>query len=182
MKKLIVIACVALGAGVAVSTAVAQDGGEGCFVSATYATAPGPVTSEDEIPAWMTTTSGRSASSGIMTTDVPHWPNITLYGNLPNAVRMTTLRGAWTRTGGNTSAFTQIGWALDANGDAVYVIRQSGRGTTTEGCNKLTIEATIEFFWPPSTFPDGAPIWTEWEDPMDAYRVAITPPVPPPVP
>lgn len=173
MRRLIVVACLTLGASaVATTTAVAE---ENCNIIGTYATAPGPFT-EEQTPAWMTTTSGQSSASGTMTTDVPHWPSITLYGAFPGAVRMTTLRGVWERTGGNTSAFTQVGWALDADGDAVYVVRQSGRGTLTDGCNKLTIEATIEFFFPGVDLP----VWIEWEPPMDAYRVTVSEPVPVP--
>lgn len=176
MRRLIVVACLALGASSIATNAVAQ---ENCSIIGTYATAPGPFT-EEETPAWMTTTSGQSSSSGTMTTDVPHWPSITLFGAFPNAVRMTTLRGVWKKTGGNTSVFTQIGWALDAQGDAVYVVRQSGRGTLTDGCNKLTIEATLEFFYPPMAYPDGDPVAVEYEDAMDAYRLGVSEPVPVP--
>ncbi len=174
MRTLIVVAFLALGASGLATNALAQ---ESCSIFATYATAPGPFT-EEETPAWITTIAGQSPSSGTMTTDVPHWPNITAYGNFPNAVRMTTLRGVWEKTGANTSAFTQIGWALDAMGDVVYSIRQSGRGTLTDGCNALTIEATIEFFV--HTPAGDILVGVEWEPPMTAYRVTVSDPVPAP--
>ncbi len=168
-------------ASVAVPSAAAQEGqgSMGCSNIGTWATAPGPVESELVNPAWMNTTTGQSSSSGTMVTDVPHWPNITLMplppqtGDpaFPNAVRMTPLRGVWERTGGNTFAFTQVGWALDAKGDAVYVVRNSGSGIVTEGCNTETIKSSLQFF-----LPDGTPIFSEVLADMVAHRVTLSPP------
>lgn len=169
-------------ASVAVPSVAAQEaqGSMGCSNIGTWATAPGPIESEFVNPAWMNTTTGQSSSSGTLVTDVPHWPNITFMPlppetgepAFPNAVRMTTLRGVWQRTGGNTFVFTQIGWALDAKGDAVYVVRNSGRGILTGDCNSETIKSSLEFF-----LPDGTPIFTEVIPDMVAHRVTLTPPI-----
>src|SRR5512144_2750922 len=130
MKKLIVVACLALGAGILVTVAQDAAAENGCSPIGTWATDPDVELDElnNEPPAWIGTITGPSSSSGTVVTDVPHWPNLTFIDPatgepaFPSAVRISALRGVWERTGGNTFAFTQIGWAVDAEGDSVYVV------------------------------------------------------------
>lgn len=192
MKKLIVVACLTLGAGILVAcelaangeqgivaTAVAQDAARGCSIIGTFATAPDTEFDEStETPPWITTATGLSAASGTIVTDVPHWPNLSFVNPatgepmFPNAVRMTELKGVWERTGGNTIAFTQIGWAVDADGDAVYVVRNSGRTTLTDGCNTEIVESTMEWLMP----GDEMAFFSAVIPDMVAHRITVRPP------
>ncbi len=167
-------------ASVTVASAFAQDEVHGgCSLVGTFATEPRTEVNEFAgTPPWISTSAG-TEGSGTIVTDVFHWPNITLIDPdtgapaFPSAVRISTMRGVWQRTGGNTLAFTQIGWVLDAKGDVVYVVRNSGRTTVTEKCNSEIVKSSLEFF-APKDFPDGGAFFTEQIDDMVAQRVTLS--------
>ncbi len=200
MKKLIVVACLVLGAGVlaacqlaandsgVVAAAVAQE--KGCSNLGTWMTAipatPFDETDPAQYPPWISTDFGMSASSGTIVTDVPRWPNITfnIPGTdvvlFPTAVRMTELKGVWQRTSGNTLAFTQIGWAVDKDGNPQYVVRNSGTTTFTDDCNTEIVESTVEWFCTPAmaetcAFPKGEALYAVRLPPMTGYRLMVQP-------
>lgn len=206
MKKLIVVACLVLGAGIlaacqlaandngVVATAVAQE--KGCSNIGTWVTAipaePFNEDDPDDYPPWISTDFGLSASSGTIVTDVPRWPNIkvvvpgTTTAVFPEAVRMTELKGVWERTGGHAIAFTQIGWAVDKDGNPQYVVRNSGTTTFTDDCNTENVKSTVEWFCTPST---ASLCGTVEQNPtlflfavelpvMTGYRLMVTPPPP----
>jgi hypothetical protein len=96
----------------------------------------------------MSTADGQSANFGTIKLELPAF-DMTLFGNFPTAKKKPlTLRGVWKRTGGNTFAYTLIGFAIDENGRTVWIGKNSGYDTLTEHCNKLTVVSTLEIFLP----------------------------------
>ena len=94
---------------------------------------------------WMSTFHGQTASSGTYVLDVPGIDASQFFGS---AVRASTFRGTWQRTGGNTIAFTVISFALDAGGQTVGIAKLSGNDTMMENCNTLFITNTLELYAP----------------------------------
>lgn len=195
MKKLIVVACLVLGAGILVAcelgangekgivaTAVAQDAAKGCsnigsWVTDTTAFAE---TDPNPSPPWISMATGLSASAGTIVTDVPHWPNVTVVNPatgepiFATAVRVTELKGVWERAGGSTFAFTQVGWGVDAKGDVLYVVRNSGSTTLTD-CNTELVKSTMEWFFP----GEEKPFITVVLPDFIGHRIMVSPPNPP---
>ena len=64
----------------------------------------------------------------------------------PDAVRVTTNRGNWMRTGYNTFAYTMTGFGLDANGIPLYVATGNGDITLSEDCNRALVTAEAKIF------------------------------------
>ena len=64
----------------------------------------------------------------------------------PTAVRGTTNRGNWMRTGYNTFAYTMTGFGLDANGLPLYVATGNGKVTLSDDCNRAVITAEAKVF------------------------------------
>ncbi len=188
MKKTSLIVALALGAGVllacelgadrAVVAAASAQEAKGCSLIGSWATLP-----DAPIP-WLCTMEGASAASGTIVCDVPRWPApIDLGGLAPTAVRNTTLRGVWQRTGGSTFAFTQVGWAVDATGTPVYGARNSGTSTLSEDCGRNVVHSTMELFAPDLGPIDADPV-TPGVQPfppgdigeMIGHRIEVTPP------
>lgn len=93
---------------------------------------------------WMSTFHG-SSSSGTYELDIP---GVDVSPFFYGAVRASTFRGTWTRTSGNTIAFTVIGYALDASGVVLGIAKLSGIDTLIDNCSTLSITNTLELYGP----------------------------------
>jgi hypothetical protein len=100
---------------------------------------------------WMASPTGQNANNGINVLDVPGF-DFTLGGAFP-VVNSSQLRGVWERTGGDTFAYTVIGFAVDGNGDAQYVSKLSGTETIMEGCDVMFLEHTTLQIYAPNADP-----------------------------
>jgi len=118
---------------------------EGCIFDGTwFGYNPGTGT----LTGWVVTVAGMSSKAG--TNNLEHSLfDPTFNGVFPTAERLSTLRGAWVRTGGNTFDFTMIGMALDAARQPVWVGKLTGHIIIDDGCMTETIEGTrLEIFAP----------------------------------
>lgn len=95
---------------------------------------------------WLITVQGQSSSGTNNLEDTTVDP--TLGGMYPNAVRTTTLRGTWERTGSNTFRYSMVGFAVDKNGATVWIAKLSGTNKLINDCNKEYITSTLEVFLP----------------------------------
>jgi len=100
---------------------------------------------------WMASPTGQNASHGVTVIDVPGF-DFTLGGAFP-VVNSSQLRGVWERTGGNTFAYTVVGFAVDGNGDAQYVSKLTGTETIMEGCDVMFLEHTTLQIYAPDADP-----------------------------
>lgn len=100
---------------------------------------------------WMASPTGQNARHGINVLDVPGF-DFTMGGAFP-VVNSSQLRGVWERTGGNTFAYTVIGFAVDSNGDAQYISKLSGTETIMEGCDVMFLEHTTLQIYAPDADP-----------------------------
>ena len=64
----------------------------------------------------------------------------------PTAVRSTSNRGNWMRTGYNRLAWTMTAFGLDANGLPLYVAKGKGDVTLLDDCNRAVITAEAQVF------------------------------------
>ena len=118
----------------------------------------------------LTTYNGQSVSSGTIIGELPGF-DPTLGGTFPNAVTLTSLRGVWERTGGNTFVYSQVGYALDATGKIVWIGKNSGNKLLTEDCNLMKIESTLAV-----SSPDGTPLFCAPVETIYLHRITIDPP------
>ena len=123
---------------------------------------------------WLATYHSRSASTG--TNDLEFFYDPTLSGLFPDAVSISSGRGVWERTGGNTFSYTMITFGLDANGGVNWILKNNGTKTLSEDCNLMTIEGTLEVFLPDVDPFEGNPLFCipgegSWEE-----RMRVDPP------
>lgn len=134
----------------------AGDNGKGCSFQGTWF---GVVSPEDTtLTGWMVTVAGQSSNRGTNNLEYPTFdPTL---GVFMSAVRVSTLRGAWARVGGNRFVYTMTGMAVDADGVPVWVGKLSGNITLSGDCKSETITATLEVFLPGVSPFDGLPYFT----------------------
>ena len=151
-------------------------GEQGCLFQGSWYGING-VTEELE---WTINVHGQSHSSGINNLEDPYFdPTLQLvYGDeFEDAVRLTTLRGTWERSGSNTFRWTMIGQAVDDDGNNVWIGKLSGTSTLMDNCNTEFIEGTLEVFGPDQDpfmdFPQygGFPVPNHY-----GYRMRVDPP------
>jgi hypothetical protein len=127
---------------------------------------------------WLATYHGKTAFSGTSDLDFPLFEP-TLGGLFPEAVKVSSARGVWERTGVNTFAYTLILFGIDGNGAVSWILKNSGDKTLTENCSLMSIKSSIEVFLPDVDPFDGEPIIcippppepTSWE-----VRMRVDPP------
>ena len=108
---------------------------------------------------------GKDESHGNTLIDYPGF-DVTLGGLFLNAVDNTKAWGVWERIGKQTFANTSILIAVDADGNALYTLKLSNRGTFTDDCNvKHITNGTFEFYWP-------------WQNPFDPTADPFHGPIP----
>ena len=162
MQKLIVLACIALG----MSTAA--------FAGKQKAPTPPPpppaettcqflgtwfgIASPENpvLTGWMVSVTGQNSSHGTNNLEYPTF-DPTLGIGLP-AVRISTLRGVWQRTGGNTFTYSFMGMGVAADNSPVWIGRVSGNITLSDDCETEYITATMEVFDATVSPFEGAPI------------------------
>ena len=121
---------------------------------------------------WMTSVTGKSENHG---TNILEFPNYdpTLGGSFDKAVRLSTMRGNWYRTGKRTFVYTMMGYAVDVDNQPVYISKVYGDATHTKDCQFEYITTTLEIFLPfMSPFNDGA-FHTEVLEPHWGHRAYV---------
>jgi hypothetical protein len=95
------------------------------------------------------------------------------------ALRISSLKGLWARTGGNTFIYTQVGYVVDEGNHVVCIMKNSGKKTLSDGCNFMTVDSTLELFYADQNpFEDDSFFATPLA-PIYAYRMRIDPPYAP---
>ena len=143
--------------------ASAGDAGKGCSFQGTWFGVQSP--EDARLTGWMVTVAGQSSNGGTNNLEYPGY-DTTLGGAFPAAVRLSTLRGAWQRTGGNTFAYTMTGIAVDANNLPVWFGKLTGNITLSSDCATETITGRLDVF---------VPGMTGYESPFDGTPVVTAP-------
>jgi hypothetical protein len=107
---------------------------------------------------WMVTVEGKSHLSGTNNLEYPTF-DPTLGGAFP-AVRISTLRGIWERTGRNTFAYSFTGFGLDAVNSPVYISKVNGTIKLSRDCRTETITASLSVYLPSVSPFGGDPLFT----------------------
>lgn len=150
--------------------AISGDSGKGCTFQGTWF---GVVSPEDTtLTGWVVTATGKSANGGTNALEYPTF-DATLNNNFPTAARVSTLRGAWERTGGNTFAYAMTGIAVADDGTPVWVGKLSGDIVLSPDCKSEYITATLEVFAPSASPFDGDPLFPIALPPHFGYRAYV---------
>jgi hypothetical protein len=105
---------------------------------------------------WVVSVTGQNSAHGTNNLEYPTFDPklgflgpaiVELYG-FDEAVRVSTLRGVWTRTGGRTFAYSFMGMAVDDTNLPVWIGRVSGEITLSEDCNSEYITAWMDVYLP----------------------------------
>ena len=160
--------CLLIGVVLLAASAVAATGpNSGCTIQGSWMGIGGNV--------MLANYDGQSGFSGTANVELPKF-DPTLGGAFPNAVKNTSARGMWERTGGNTFAYTEIGYGLDATGNVLWIAKNSGIKTLTDDCNLMTVEGTFAVFSPEANPFEDAPLLCRQARPMNLYRMRVDPP------
>jgi len=136
--------------------ALAGGSGKGCSLQGTwFGFDPGT----GALTGWMVTVAGQASNGGTNNLEYPVF-DPTLGDNFPTAVRLSTLRGAWERTGGNTFAYSFMGIALDSDNMPVWIGKVSGNIRLSDDCGTEAITAELAVYFPSVSPFDGAPLFT----------------------
>ena len=162
MKKLIVLACIALG-----MSSVA-------FAGKQKAPAPPPPPPAEKtcqflgtwfgiaspenpmLAGWVVSVTGQNSSHGTNNLEYPTFdpklgfldPAIVEFYGFDEAVRVSTLRGVWQRTGGRTFTYSFMGMAVNENNVPVWIGRVSGDIELSEDCTTEHITAWMDVYLP----------------------------------
>jgi hypothetical protein len=114
---------------------------------------------------WVVTVEGKSHDSGTNNLEYPTFnptlPDASGVPTFPAAVRISTLRGAWERTGRNTFAYSFMGFGLDSANAPVYIAKVNGTIELSGDCGTEAITASMSVYYPANVSPfDGAPLFT----------------------
>lgn len=145
MMKLIVVACIALGASLPATTANAE---EGCSPIGSWYGYYAPGDTNLIGPRWISTISGASNSSGALALELNGGYDFTLSNWFPTAVDGTLIRGTWKRIGDNKLATSSLAMVRDASGNTVYIVKMYGTDTLIDGCNTVAVNVTLEILDP----------------------------------
>jgi hypothetical protein len=124
---------------------LADGAGKGCSIQGTWFGVMG--VGDTRLTGWMINVTGKSANEGENNIEYPNF-DYTLDGNFPNVVSLSTMRGVWQRSGGNTFDYSFTGYAIDEFGVPVYIATVSGVATLIEDCRYEHITATMDVFLP----------------------------------
>jgi hypothetical protein len=129
---------------------------------------------------WTVNVQGLSQSSGtIDLEDIIFDPTLGLE-MFEDAVRMSSIKGVWERTGGNTFSITGIGYAIDPTGAQVWLGKMSGYVTIVDDCNTESLDLTLEVFAPGQDPFAEAAIYGGFPLPVhEGYRMRVDPPYQP---
>jgi hypothetical protein len=122
---------------------------------------------------WVVTVEGKSHDAGTNNLEFPTF-DPTLGIQTPPfsaAVRISTLRGAWERTGRNTFAYSFMGFGLDSSNHPVYIAKVNGTIELSGDCGTEAITASMSVYFPANVSPfDGVPLFTVDLDKHYGYR------------
>jgi hypothetical protein len=149
---------------------LAMAGGKGCQLQGTWF---GVDSLEYKmLTGWMVTATGKSADHGTNNLEFPVF-DPTLQGMFPDAVSLSSMRGAWYRTSGNTFNYSFMGFGLDAFSMPVYVGKVSGTVTVSENCTFETITADMAIYLPGMSPFEGPPVAVIPLDDHYGYRFTV---------
>ena len=118
--------------------------GRGCSNIGTWFGVIGP--DDTTFTGWMTTVTGKSNNRG---TNIFEYPYLDpTFGGAFDAVRISSMRGNWERTGKRTFIYSFTGFAVDAENKPVYIAKVSGDVEIMPGCQFEYITATVELYHP----------------------------------
>ncbi len=150
--------------------AMAGGQGQGCKLQGTWFGVDSLETKM--LTGWMVTATGKSADHGTNNLEFPVF-DTTLDNNFPTAVDLSSMRGAWHRTGGNTFDYSFMGFAVDAADMPVWVGKVSGTITLSENCTFETITATLFVYLPGMSPFDGEPLFFMPLEEHYGYRMQV---------
>jgi hypothetical protein len=137
--------------------------GWGCNLQGTWIGVTSP--EDTTLTGWVVTVAGRSRFHGTNNLEFPTFnPKLLVpfepYFLYADAQYISSLRGAWMRTGFNSFSYTMTGIATAADGvTPVWVGKLSGTITLSNDCRSEEITATLETFDPSVSPFDGSPDW-----------------------
>lgn len=117
---------------------------------------------------------GESASAGTSAVEVFMDP--TLGGAFPDAVRISSGRGVWVRTGRSSFSYTMIVYGLDAEQNVTWIIKNSGTQVLSQHCNRMNVDGTVEIFSPDVDPFDGDPLICLPDEGIVAVLMRVDPP------
>ncbi len=168
--KITRIALVGIIAAALAAPGVAMAGGQGCKMQGTWF---GVDSYENKLlTGWMVTATGKSADHGTNNLEFPVF-DPTLNGTFETAVRLSSLRGAWHRTGGNTFNYSFMGYAVDQYNMPVWIGRVSGTATLSHRCSFETITATMAVYSPGMSPFESEPLFEMPLDDHYGYRFQV---------
>ena len=121
---------------------------------------------------FLSTFEGQSSDGGTLTIENPGF-GITWFGMFPDAVKGSTDRGAWKRTGGKTLKYSVIGTAVDSNSAIVWIRKISGTATILDDCKTMKIKAVMAIYLPTDNPFEGMPLYEFDFGDLYAYRVTV---------
>jgi hypothetical protein len=157
--------------------ALAGDAEKGCSNLGTWFGVLGP--DSTTLAGFFGTVTGKSEQMGTNNLEFPTFdPKLTQFGldeiaPYKDAVGLTSFRGNWKRTGGNTFDYTFMGFALDASNMPVYIAKVSGQVILEGDCQYQNITAVMETYWPYDSPFDDAAIHTLPMGQFFAYRADV---------
>lgn len=101
----------------------------------------------------------------------------TLNGRYPTAVEWSETMGVWQRIGAGSWYHTMLTYGLDATGQPLYVIKNSGISEFGAGCDEYSVDATSAVYdGTQDPFGDEPPMWgCTPVGPSTARRLTIEP-------
>lgn len=153
----------------AAGVATAGEGGKDCSPIGTWAQVnPGT----HVLAGFLATAEGQSSDAGTLTIENPGF-SLSFYGLFPNAVKGSTDRGVWKRTGGKTFEYSVIGTAVDSSAAIVWIRKISGAITVLDDCKTEKITAVMAVYLPTDNPFEGTPLFEFDFGDLYAYRVTL---------
>ena len=92
-------------------------------------------------------------------------------------LKASSFKGLWQRTSGNTFSYTQVAYVVDEDNNVTCIVKNSGEKTLSDQCNFMTVNSSLELFYPDENPFEDYPFFATPMDPVYAYRMRIDPPV-----
>jgi len=110
---------------------------------------------------------GKSEHYGTNIVEQLNNPDPTIGGLIPGAVKASSLRGDWYRTGKRTFAYTMMGYGVDVDNMLVGTVKFRGDVTLYYDCEFAYVTAMLDIYYPnTSPFDDDPdvtiPFFSQW--------------------
>lgn len=148
-------------------------GGKGCSMLGTWFGVTSP--EDTTLTGWMVTVTGKSNNRGTNDLEYPTF-DFTLGNNFPTAVRGSSMRGNWVRTGGRTFDYTFMGMAVDADGVPVWIGKVVGTATISRDCMSERITALMKVYLPTDSPFEDEPLFVMPLPDHYGYRAGVDAP------